>query len=403
MRQAVSSLMILVLILAGCQDQHQKNKAAAMNRWNAARSQITTNMAREQFQSGNFAMAAQTAQGVLGNNPQYLPARLLLGQVYLEQEQYAKARKCFAECLEQEPGHPQANYYLGTVHEKWNELDQAFACYEKAWQGQRDHAPYLLAMVETKVSQGEHETALSLLLEGMKETDREPSLFMAAGTIYSHLGQYDQAMGMYQRILDSSPGDRAVTEAMAFCLYKAGRYSEAKDLFGKLINSSKTTPPWSYDLAMGDCCMNLNQYHEAIRCFERVSQQDGSNPKIWVRLAQASLGRKDYNRARTYVDRALALHGADAEAWTAQGIIAMQEQDYPKAQEAFQAAVRADERSSQAYCWLGQSLEAQGNAEEARSCYARALERDPGDALARKFLQLIEGQTQSSSPRAEKF
>jgi tetratricopeptide (TPR) repeat protein len=406
MKRTVCSVMILVLILAGCQDQHQRNKTAAMERWNAARSQITTNLAKEQFQSGDFAKAAQTAQSVVDNNPPYLPARILLGQIYLEQELYAKAKKCFTECLVQEPGNPQANYNLGLVHEKWNELDQAFTYYEQAWKGQPDHIPYLLAMVETKVSQGEYEGAIAILLEGMKETEQDPRLYMTAGTIYSHLGQYSQAIEMFEKVRDSRAENSGVTEALAFCLHKAGRDQEAVCLFQKLIaqNEKESQPtPWSCYLALGDCYMNLKQYHDAWRCYDRVSQQDGSNPKIWVRLAQATMERKEYDRAKGYLARALTLNPGDPEVLMAQGIIAMQEKEYGKAQDVFRAATRADDRNVLAYCWLGQSLQAQGNESEARTCYAQALEIDPQDQLARKFMLSIDGQSKSASPRAEKY
>ena len=81
----------------------------------------------------------------------------------------------------------------------------------------------------------------------------------------------------------------------------------------------------------------------------------------------------------------------------------MEEKDYEKAQGAFRAVTQSDDRNGLAYCMLGQTMQAQGDEAAARACYAQALQIDPQDRLARKYMLSIEGQSQSSSPRAEKF
>ena len=109
---------IVILGLIGCQNQHAKDKQAAMQRWSQARVQLTTNMAQEQFQAGQLAKAAKTAEDAVEIDSQHIPAHSLLGRIYIEQNNLVQARKCFETCLKLDPSDAQANYNLGIIHEK---------------------------------------------------------------------------------------------------------------------------------------------------------------------------------------------------------------------------------------------------------------------------------------------
>ena len=147
----LAALLVTVAFGTGCQQQsHQSQKEMAMQRWNHARLRITTDMANQQFRGGSLKKATRTLQGVLEVDDGYLPAHLLLGRIYLKQDLALKSRRCFERCLKINPDQPEANYYLGVIHEKINETDQALVLYRKALAGSPDHSPYLLAVVDRK-------------------------------------------------------------------------------------------------------------------------------------------------------------------------------------------------------------------------------------------------------------
>ena len=73
--------LALALLLTGCGAAHRKSKQEAIERWQFARAQITTDLARGQFEGGQLDKAAQSCRKALSLAPAYAPAHRLLGQV----------------------------------------------------------------------------------------------------------------------------------------------------------------------------------------------------------------------------------------------------------------------------------------------------------------------------------
>jgi len=380
MKRLLIGTVILLLAISGCQNQHLKQKELARQRWNQARSNITLDLAKKQLAGGELKKAARTVGDVLEYNPEYAPAHLLLGQIYLEQNQPAKARGCFEQCLKIQPNYPQAHYFLGVIYEIWDQPDKAFDHYNAAWQAQPDHVPYFLAVVETMVAQGKSREALELLTEQMTLIERDASIYLAAGNIYCRIGDYNQAVKMFREAGTVLPDNTAITEALAFALYHAGMFEEALPLLEKLSPEKPaggSQPGLSYDLALGDCHLKLQQFHEAQKYFERVSKLDPGNPLIWTRLAQAALGRGDLDKAATCAEKALSLAPGQTDALLVLGYIALQQKDYKTADAAFRQIIDADQKNDLAYRLLGRSLEQQGRLDQARQCYALAEKISP--------------------------
>ena len=396
LNRALLCSLVLALSTLGCQPSHQENKEAALKRWNHARSQLTVDMARQQYENGNINKAIKTVKHALETDPQSAPASLLLAQIYLEKNQLGRAREYFDKSLSLDPANAQAYYGLGIIHEKWNELEQAFASYQAAWDQQPDHIPYLLAMAETRVAQGRLADALQILTEQAGHRNRNASVCLAAGNILTTLERHDQALRMFQRAHSANPEDLAIKESLAFALYRAGDTEKALLAFKELLDvttAQSSDDVWAYHLALGDCHLRLAHYHDAQRCFEVVRDHDINNPAVWTRLAQTAIGRQDYSQARYYAQKALSLQNDQSEALMVLGYAALKERQYQQAQEFLNQVTKLDSRNGLAYCLLGQTLQAAGDPSQAKACYARALEINPQDTLARHLIRTVD-QTQ---------
>ena len=214
MRRSLTLLTWMVfLTVLGCADQHAKNKQAALERWQTSRAQITTNMAQQQFEGGDLKKAVTTVHDAISINPDYAPAHLLLGRIYLEQDKLTQARDCFNQTLELDPGHAQANYFLGILYERWSKPDKAYEYYRLAWETDHGNLPYLLAMVEAKAAQDEYQQALSLLLEHVAEAEHNTSIYITAGNILTHQEQHEEAVKMYRQAYQINPDNQAVKES----------------------------------------------------------------------------------------------------------------------------------------------------------------------------------------------
>jgi len=380
-----------------------------MQRWNHARLQITTDMARQQFRNGSLKKAVGTLQDALEADPEYLPANLLLGQIYLQQDSTLQARRCFEKCLKTNPDHPEANYYLGVIHEKINETDQALVLYRKALAGDPDHSSYLLAVAEILAAQNQQSEALALLQEHINQGQQDVSVYVAAGNILSSQKLTAPAIAMFGKARNLSPDNRDITASLAFALFDDGQIEAARDLFEQLQahsdsgGSANAASSLSHSLTLGECYLRLGQFHNAQRCFERVSAEDSSNPAVWIKLSQAALGDNDFARAQTAAAKALALSPKEPDALLVSAYVSLKQQDYQQAEKTLEKILACDGNNGLAHCLLGQSYQAQGNYDKAGDCYTHALKIDPQDSLAKKLITEI-GNTQiGTKPGTQSF
>jgi len=393
MRQTlVSTIALMILVLTGCHNQHVTNRQAARDRWTAARTEFSLKLAREQLEAGQLNKAAVTTQDIIKLNEKSVPAYLLLGRIYLEQDRPVQARQALLNCLELEPENAQAYYNLGIVHEKWQEFDKALAHYRQAWKYQPDSVPYFLAVVEVMISQGDLDTAGQLITQNIDNFPRDASIYVAAGAILIRQGKTDQAVEMFYHASLLNPNEASITESLAFALLEAGRASEALPLFEQLTKNdqqNQDVPRKAYLLALGDCYLQLNRLHEAQRTFERLSTCDAANPVAWTRLAQVALARNNLDQARLHANQALALTPDNNDASLVLGYIALKQQNHTAAQKILRRIITADPGNGLAYCLLGQSFDATGDQQQAAECYTHALTIDPKDNLAKRLMVAV--------------
>ena len=391
MRQSRAACLIfsaLITLSAGCESQHQKNKKAAAERWQSARAQLTTEAARQQLQAGELQKAALTAQGVLERSPNYAPACLVLGEIYLEQNQLALARQHLAKCLSLDPANAEAHYHLGVIAERELKHDAALEHYQQAWQARPTQSAYLLAVVDAYAALGQRQQALDFLQAHLDQADRDASLYLAAGRLLADLHRQDAAVDMFRQAHQLQPDALEATEALALALLRTGHPDQAAPLFEELINAQtdpKNPAAWVYYLGLGDCRMALGDYHQAQRCFEQLCDRHPTSVPAWCRQARAALAAQKLDRARWCVDHALSLQPNDLEARILLGTLALKQQNYAQARRLFTQLAAEQPDNALVHCLLGQALEGSDAPAQARQAYARALELAPDDPLARQL------------------
>jgi Tfp pilus assembly protein PilF len=63
-----------------------------------------------------WALAEKEYRAALAQDPDFLPARVNLGNVYAQQEQYASAEETYRRVLKRDPNHPMANNNLAWIY-----------------------------------------------------------------------------------------------------------------------------------------------------------------------------------------------------------------------------------------------------------------------------------------------
>jgi Tfp pilus assembly protein PilF len=387
-------VIILSLMGAGCQSSHQQQKQQAMARWQKARCQVMLDLARQQYLTGELDKAKQSAERARDVDPKNSDVHLLLGQIAMERNDLNQAKKSIEKSLELDGKKAQAQYQLGVVYERQNDLPKACEHYRQAWQGDPERTSYLRAMVETMVTQGQVDEAWAVLQANQDHVASEAPLSELAGEVLRYLGRNDESIAMYRAALNLQPDNPVIAESLAFSLYRTGQWEQALTYFESVENQVPNTAGGgtAMRMAMGDCYMQIGQYHRAQRCFEYVCQHDDHNGSAWSRLAQAALGRQDYDQASQNAERALELSPNQADAQLVLGYVALMRQDYAGAQKLFRQVIERDNKNILAYCFLGKSLQMGGQSDAARKCYQEALQLNPNDPLSRQLIETAQVQ-----------
>ena len=379
-------ILSLSLLAVGCQNRHPENVQAAEKRWNAARSRIAVDLALRQFESRQYDKALQSLTPIFESDPEYAPAYLMQGQIYLDQDRLAEALAAFETCLQYDSQNAPACYNIALVYQRWNETAAAADYYQQAWEIKPNHVPYLLALAETLIQQQKQDYALDILRSHIENQTPNASVLMLAGHILQTRGDTVAAINMYQAASRVDADNLEISQTLALALYETGQYRAALKLFNKIDNDPLAQESWPSRLAAGRCCMQLSQFHAAQRCFQLVAEHDPDNPALWTLLAQTALARDDLDHARTWVDRSLSIDQHDNESLMLSGYIALMQSDYARAELDLRQMIDTAGDNPLALCLLARTLQARGQAQQAQQLYSKAQSLNPGDPLTSRFL-----------------
>jgi len=126
----------------------------------------------------------------------------------------------------------------------------------------------------------------------------------------------------------------------------------------------------------------------AIRCFKRAIELEAGNSDFWNALGVVT-GRVNPAVSQHAFVRSLYLNERSAQAWTNLGTLALLENDFKLANEAFTKAQSTD--PDYAHAWLGQGLVALlfGDAREARGLFTHAMDISESSSILTRRLYSV--------------
>jgi type IV pilus assembly protein PilF len=222
MKTGALSLLLapLFAILAGCAAQTpQPGTPAAVEAANAqARARIHTELSAGYYARGQFEVALEELNEALRLDPNFAPAYGMLGLVYSELRDDARAERNFQRAIEINPQDPEVRNNFG-----W------FLC-------QRGREPQSLGQFELAVNNPFYRTPDMALVN--------------AGRCAARVGDRKGAESYLQRALNVSPGNPSAHYLMANLAYKAGELELART---RMRNVMAFAVPTAEALLLGVC------------------------------------------------------------------------------------------------------------------------------------------------------
>ena len=222
MRRAARAFLLApaLAVLAGCAGQTpQPGTTAAQEAANAqARARIHTELSAGYYTRGQFEVALEELNEALRLDPNFAPAYGMLGLVYSELRDDAKAERNFQRAIDINPQDPEVRNNFG-----W------FLC-------QRGRESQSLGQFELAVNNPFYRTPDMALVN--------------AGRCAAKIGDRRGAEAYLQRALNISPGNPNAHYLMASMAYKAGELELARN---RLRNMMAVSAPSAETLLLAVC------------------------------------------------------------------------------------------------------------------------------------------------------
>jgi len=378
-----------LMVLAGCQGQEITDKKNTD--WYHARAKILYGVAKERFSAGQLDHAQNRLQEALALNEDLTPAKLLLGKVYIERDQYSEAKELLSELSEEMPESAEVLYLLGVAQERCGNLPEALASYRRSYALDTTDLSPVMAAAEVLVGLGRLREAQLYIESYLQVAGTEPGMYELAGRLASMRNEYAKAADYYEQARDLDFENVNYLEALARAQFFAERYDEAVDSLQALIDHKEyEAPAWVYAM-LGDSYMAMHRPRDAREAYVRATDMEPSSPGVWSNLAKAALASNDADRAVLSARQSLQLDPGQLDSKLIMGYALIRSRQTERAVRFLTEAVPMHPENATLRCLLGMALSAIGEQGQAVECYSRALQLEPESGLARELLAEADG------------
>ena len=260
-----------------------------------------------------------------------------LADVYDDYEEFDKIFDCLKLILEQDPNNEEALYkicfwtdFTGRNEESiklHQQIIDDFPYSELAWfnlgaayQGLKlyekgiDAYKYAVAidekfdyayrnMGDAYIRLRKYKDAIEVLERVLELSRPEDVIYEAIGHCYDRLKNFAQARFYYRKASHLNQEDSKLYYKIACTYINEGQWAMAVKQLETALQIHKMQP--EYNLAMGECKMQLDEYREAIQYFSNVVRQRPRNISSWEALIRCLYSGGYYNEALEQVIAAI--------------------------------------------------------------------------------------------------
>lgn len=392
---ALPALATLLVGLAGCATpSHEQAKNAAVNRWQSARSGISYGQALQQFEVGDLEKAEKTINRTLEAMPGNGRYRVLAARIALEQNKLERAYRHLEIAVEVEPELAPAHYYIGVVHQRWQQLDAALASYEKAAEHDPESVAGLLAAAEMLVTLDRADEAIERLEDKLVYFEHNAAVRLTLGRVLFKVGQTERAISIFHDAYVLAPDDPAALEQLAMVEYAAGKFGDAMRHLRDLTRREGMADRRDLRMALGDCYLQTGAPVHARKVFLELTESEEASTEAWIALGEVAYVLGDLRQLDRAGRRVATLAPERPEGHLLRGLAAEREGRLDEAAARFGDAAGAAPEEATPWMMRGAALERLGRVDDARRAYERARRLSPEDPrIARLLAGLTDNDT----------
>ncbi len=226
--------------------------------------------ASELLHTGHAQAAVTAAEKLLNSTPDYLPARVFLGEALRSAGRPADAERVFRSILKSEHAGTSAELKLGVVLAQQEKYADALDQFRKFLQSDPESAECHLQMGIALKGLKRYPDAQQEMELALRLDPESPSVHYEVGVLLASLGRAEQSLAEYQAALRYAPDWAAPHSEMAVTLGQQNRLPEALQHARQAVQLEPQNADYQYNLgimhvAQGELAAAIGPLSEALR------------------------------------------------------------------------------------------------------------------------------------------
>jgi tetratricopeptide (TPR) repeat protein len=326
-------------------------------------------------------------QELLKQHPKDPEGQVLLGQILRAQNKLSDSQQALEGAVTSSPENPDAHYALGLVLVQLgntargeSELREAL----KLRPGMTDASKALSALA---VKKGDFDSLRQSAEAIIAAQPNQPDGYLLEAMALGNKGDAQGAYANLQKAIIVAPNDARAYASLGELYTAQKKFPEAQKNFELALQKN----PRSSEGLSGEMRLFVIEKLPA-RALARIQSQIAlvpDNAPFYLILGQLQLSQKDLTGAEQSLRKALSIDSNSSDAIFLLAQVQQQKGSLDDAKASFELLRQKKPRDPRAYSFLGMIDEAQHNWQQAEDQYKKALDIDPGNAIAANNLAYL--------------
>lgn len=239
-------------------------------------------------------------------------------------------------------------------------------------------------------------------VEALQRADTAQARVLAAlAQSYDRLGRRPEAVRLYERAYAADSLNRPIGTRLAKLYAETGQWASVRTIYDRLVRGDPENPYLLAQLATS--YRALDSLEQAVVLYERAHRRDLASVQTALQLSSTYMQFDHLVSARRVLDRSLEVQSESPLLWARRGEVAMREEQYDVAQNAFARTLALGDSSAATFRSLGISRYWMGETDEAAEALAAAFERDTLHVMGTFYLGVARLQQERFDEAVELF
>jgi predicted O-linked N-acetylglucosamine transferase (SPINDLY family) len=326
-------------------------------------------------QAGSLDEALELYLKLIEIEPTNGHSTYLSAVIYFERADYVAAKQQIIRALRIDSKNPYYNCLAGNIHVRTGNLEKAERSFVTALTHKPDFKEALVRLSQLRSERGRIDDAERTLRQLFLVDPESIEGFQIQAQIWMNSGKYDQLGKLVDHF-------EPIGKAHVSYLLIRARHAEHYLQWDRVIESLRQLLALDSShleglRLMGQSCLALRKYAEAVQCFETIQSHPRKNEVDLINLALAYLYNGNYRECIKVADPIMMSGRIHPELSFAKGVSLTKMERHREAINEFENAIKGGMCNRQVYHCLGTASLYCGNDDEATKCFLMALDLEP--------------------------